>query len=53
MFDIGFGELMVVAVVALIVLGPERLPAVAKSAGRLIAKCRSQLSDLQQELEKK
>ena len=33
MFDIGFSELMVVAVVALIVIGPERLPRVARTLG--------------------
>ena len=33
MFDIGFSELMVIAVVALIVIGPERLPKVARAAG--------------------
>ncbi len=34
MFDVGFSELMVIALVALIVLGPERLPQVAKTLGR-------------------
>lgn len=35
MFDIGFSELMVIAVVALIVIGPERLPKVARTVGLL------------------
>lgn len=51
MFDIGFWELMLVGVVALVVLGPERLPVVAKKVGRMIAKGRRQLSELQRELE--
>ena len=33
MFDIGFSELLVIAVVALVVLGPERLPKAARFAG--------------------
>lgn len=38
MFDIGFTELMLIGIVALVVIGPERLPAVAKTAGQWIAK---------------
>lgn len=36
MFEIGFGELVLLSVVALLVLGPERLPEVASTMGRLI-----------------
>ncbi len=38
MFDIGFSELMVVGVVALVVIGPERLPKVARTAGILMGR---------------
>lgn len=38
MFDIGFSELVVIAVVALVVVGPERLPAVARTAGVLLGR---------------
>lgn len=38
MFDIGFSELVVVGVVALIVIGPERLPKVARTAGHLLGR---------------
>jgi sec-independent protein translocase protein TatB len=38
MFDIGFSELLVVGVVALIVVGPERLPKVARTAGLLLGR---------------
>lgn len=38
MFDIGFSELFVIGVVALIVLGPERLPRVARTAGHLLGR---------------
>jgi sec-independent protein translocase protein TatB len=38
MFDIGFSELVVIGVVALIVIGPERLPKVARTAGHLLGR---------------
>jgi sec-independent protein translocase protein TatB len=38
MFDIGFSELLVVGVVALVVIGPERLPKVARTAGVLLGR---------------
>ncbi len=40
MFDISFFEIMVIAIVALIVIGPERLPQVARTLGHLISRCR-------------
>jgi sec-independent protein translocase protein TatB len=54
MFDIGFFELILIAIVALLVIGPERLPHVARSAGLWIGKMRgfvsSVKSDIDQEL---
>ena len=41
MFDIGFSELLVIAVVALLVLGPERLPKAARFAGLWVRKARA------------
>jgi sec-independent protein translocase protein TatB len=38
MFDIGFSELVVIGVVALVVIGPERLPKVARTAGHLMGR---------------
>lgn len=38
MFDLGFSELLVVGVVALVVIGPERLPKVARTAGVLLGR---------------
>jgi sec-independent protein translocase protein TatB len=38
MFDIGFSELMVIGVVALVVIGPERLPKVARTMGHLFGR---------------
>ncbi|MFT5895475.1 MAG: sec-independent protein translocase protein TatB [bacterium] len=55
MFDIGFTELVLIGIVALVVIGPERLPAVAKTAGQWIAKIqrfvRGVKTDLASELE--
>lgn len=52
MFDIGFSELLVVAVVALIVLGPERLPKAARFAGLWIRRARAQWYSVRDELER-
>lgn len=55
MFDVGFTEMILIGVVALIVVGPERLPAVAASIGRWVGKMqrfiRGVKSDLASELE--
>jgi sec-independent protein translocase protein TatB len=51
MFDIGFGELLLIAVVALVVLGPERLPKAARLAGLWIRKARTQWNAMKAELE--
>lgn len=50
MFGIGIPELMVIMVVALIVLGPKRLPEVAKALGKALAEFRRATSDLTEEL---
>lgn len=50
MFDFGFGELLMVGVVALIVLGPERLPKVARAAGRFLGKVQYFVSSVKTEL---
>jgi Tat protein translocase TatB subunit len=46
MFGIGFQELLVILVVALIVLGPERLPEVAKSLGKFYKEFKSAIDDV-------
>lgn len=51
MFDIGFSELVVIAVLALIILGPERLPEVARTAGRWLAKLRNFISNVKQDFD--
>lgn len=52
MFDIGFWEITVLAVIGLIVLGPERLPVVARTVGRWVGQARHYMSALTSELEK-
>lgn len=52
MFDIGFSELLVIAVVALIVLGPERLPKAARFAGLWVRKARAQWYSVKSEFER-
>lgn len=55
MFDIGFSELVVIGIVALIVIGPERLPKVARTAGHLYGRLQRYVStvksDISQEIQ--
>lgn len=50
MFDFGLGELLLVGVVALIVIGPERLPKAARMAGNMVGKLQRLVSSVKQEL---
>ncbi|MGE0557295.1 MAG: Sec-independent protein translocase protein TatB [Burkholderiales bacterium] len=50
MFDIGFSELMVIAVVALIVIGPERLPKVARTVGHLFGRMQRYVNDVKSDI---
>lgn len=52
MFDIGFTELLLLAVVALVVLGPERLPKAARFAGLWVRRARAQWYSVKSELER-
>lgn len=51
MFDVGFTELMLLAVVGLLVLGPERLPRVARTLGGLTRKARSSWINLKRSID--
>jgi len=51
MFDIGFAELLVVGVLGLIVLGPERLPKAARTIGLMVGRVRRTMSGIQREIE--
>lgn len=52
MFDVGFSELLVIAVVALLVLGPERLPTAARTVGALLRKARQSFDSVKSEVER-
>lgn len=52
MFDVGFSELLLCFVVALVVLGPHKLPAVARALGRWTGRARSYVRNLSSELER-
>lgn len=45
MFDIGFGEMIMLAVIALIAIGPKQLPAVARTVGRMLNEFKRATSD--------
>ncbi|TGN40606.1 Sec-independent protein translocase protein TatB [Marinobacter confluentis] len=51
MFDIGFVELLICGVIALIVLGPERLPTAARAAGRWVGAARRMVGQFSSELD--
>ena len=50
MFDIGFSELVVIAIVALIVIGPERLPKVARTLGHLFSRMQRYVNDVKADI---
>ena len=52
MFDIGFLELLLIGVVALLVVGPERLPKLARTAGLWLGRGRRMLSSVKAELDR-
>jgi len=52
MFDIGASELLLIAVVALIVLGPERLPRVVRAAGFWLGRARRALLTVKEEIDR-
>ena len=50
MFDIGFSELLVIGIVALVVIGPERLPRVARTLGHLAGRLQRYVSDVKADI---
>jgi len=52
MFDIGFSELVVIGLIALIVLGPKRLPEVARTAGKWMGQLRRFIADVKLDLDR-
>lgn len=51
MFDIGFSELVLIAIVALLVIGPDRLPKVARTAGLWVGKMRGFVSSVKSDID--
>lgn len=52
MFDIGFLEILVIAILGLLVLGPERLPKAARTMGLLLGRVRRTMTNFQDDLER-
>jgi sec-independent protein translocase protein TatB len=52
MFDIGFWEICLVVLVALLVFGPENLPQAARTAGMWVGRARRMVSSIQQEIDR-
>jgi sec-independent protein translocase protein TatB len=50
MFDIGFSELLVIGLVALVVIGPERLPRVARTLGHLAGRLQRYVADVKADI---
>jgi len=50
MFDIGFSELLVIGVVALVVIGPEKLPRMARTIGHLAGRLQRYVSDVKADI---
>lgn len=52
MFDIAFTELIIIAVVALLVIGPEKLPKVARTLGSLVGRMQRYVTTVKQDIER-
>lgn len=52
MFDVSFTELMVIGVIALIVIGPERLPKVARTVGHLLGRAQRYVNDVKTDIQR-
>lgn len=50
MFDVSFSELLVIAFVALVVIGPEKLPRVARTLGALVGRMQRYLAEVKEEV---
>src|SRR5438477_11809236 len=50
MFDIGFSELLVIGIVALIVIGPQKLPGVARTVGHLVGRLQRYVADVKADI---
>jgi len=52
MFDVGFWELVFIAIIALLIVGPERMPKIARTAGLWFGKARGFVSSVKQDIDR-
>ncbi len=52
MFDVGFSEVVIIAIIALVILGPERLPKVARTLGFWVGKARRMVADVKSDIDR-
>jgi len=52
MFDVSFGELMLIGVIALVVIGPQRLPKVARTLGHLLGRAQRYVNDVKSDIQR-
>src|SRR5690554_3623058 len=52
MFDIGFTQILLIGIVALVVLGPERLPRVARTIGHLVGRAQRYVGDVKSDIQR-
>ena len=52
MFDVGFSEVVIIAIIALVILGPERLPKVARTIGFWVGKARRMVADVKTDIDR-
>ena len=52
MFDVGFSEVVIIAIIALVILGPERLPKVARTLGFWVGRARRMVADVKSDIDR-
>ncbi len=52
MFDVGFSEVVIIAIIALVILGPERLPKVARTLGFWVGRARRMVADVKADIDR-
>ena len=52
MFDVGFSKVVIIAIIALVILGPERLPKVARTLGFWVGKARRMVADVKSDIDR-
>jgi sec-independent protein translocase protein TatB len=52
MFDVGFSEMLVIGVVALVVIGPEKLPRVARTLGHLMGRAQRYVNEVKRDIDR-